>query len=409
MSVRPLSLWRNRDFLLLWSGQMVSAIGSQVSLLAFPWLILSVTGSPVQAGIIASVRTLPYILFGLPAGALVDRWDRKRVMILCDVGRVIALGSIPIAFALGFLTALQLYIVSFIEGTLFIFFGLAEAAALPRVVLPEQLSAATAQNEFIYSVSGLLGPSLSGILYSIGNVVPFLADAMSYVISVFSLLFIKTHFQEDRLAAHRKLWIEIQEGLNWLWHHKVIRFLAVQVSGLNLCSAGYVLIVLVLAQEQHASKLTTGLIFACGGIGSIVGALIVSPLSRRFSVGHLMITASWLWVFTWLPFAFVSSPLGLGVAVAAAFIIVPIHASVQYGYRLASIPDKLQGRVNSVYRVILFGSQSVGLLLTGILLQAIGPALTVLVLFVPQLILAIATSIFRDLRHAPRLSEVHPS
>jgi predicted MFS family arabinose efflux permease len=250
---------------------------------------------------------------------------------------------------------------------------------------------------------------LSGILYSIGNVVPFLADAMSYVISVFSLLFIKTHFQEERLAAHRKLWIEIQEGLNWLWHHKVIRFLAVQVSGLNLCSAGYVLIVLVLAQEQHASKLTTGLIFACGGIGSIVGALIVSPLSRRFSVGHLMITASWLWVFTWLPFAFVSSPLGLGVAVAAAFIIVPIHASVQYGYRLASIPDKLQGRVNSVYRVILFGSQSVGLLLTGILLQAIGPALTVLVLFVPQLILAIATSIFRDLRHAPRLSEVHPS
>ena len=388
---------------------MVSAIGSQVSLLAFPWLILSVTGSPVQAGIIASVRTLPYILFGLPAGALVDRWDRKRVMILCDAGRVIALGSIPIAFALGFLTALQLYIVSFIEGTLFIFFGLAEAAALPRVVLPEQLSAATAQNEFIYSVSGLLGPSLSGILYSIGNVVPFLVDAMSYVISVFSLLFIKTHFQEERLAAHRKLWIEIQEGLNWLWHHKVIRFLAVQVSGLNLCSAGYVLIVLVLAQEQHASKLTTGLIFACGGIGSIVGALIVSPLSRRFSVGHLMITASWLWVFTWLPFAFVSSPLGLGVAVAAAFIIVPIHASVQYGYRLASIPDKLQGRVNSVYRVILFGSQSVGLLLTGILLQAIGPVLTVLVLFVPQLILAIATSIFRDLRHAPRLSEVHPS
>jgi MFS family permease len=190
--------------------------GSQVSWLAFPWLILSITGSPVQAGIIASVRTLPYIIFGLPAGALVDRWDRKRVMILCDAGRAIAMGSIPFAFALGFLTALQLYIVSFTEGTLFIFFGLAEAAALPRVVLPEQLSAATAQNEFIYSVSGLLGPSLSGILYSIGNVVPFLADAMSYFISVFSLLFIKTHFQEERLAAHRKLWIEIQEGLNWL-------------------------------------------------------------------------------------------------------------------------------------------------------------------------------------------------
>jgi MFS family permease len=408
MRQRPTSLWHNRDFILLWSGQMISAIGSQVSLLAFPWLILTVTGSPVQAGVIASVRTLPYILFGLPAGALVDRWDRKRVMVLCDAGRALALGSIPIAFAFGFLTAMQLYIVSFIEGTLFIFFGLAEAAALPRVVLLEQLSAATAQNEFIYSVSGLLGPSLSGLLYSIGNAIPFLADAVSYVLSVITLLFIKTQFQKERLHSRRKLWLEILEGLNWLWHHKVMRFLAVQVSGLDLCSAGYVLIVLVLAQEQHASKFATGLILACGGIGSIAGAFLVGPLSRRFSVGQLMTTASWLWVLTWLPFAFVSSPLGLGIAVAAAFVIVPIHASVQYGYRLASIPDNLQGRVNSVYRVILFGCQSIGLLLTGILLQAIGPVLTVLVLFVPQLLLAVATTFYRDLRHAPRLNEIHP-
>src|ERR1700730_15056764 len=89
--ILSVSLWRNRDFLLLWGGQVVSAIGSQVSLLAFPWLILAITGSPAQAGVIAAIRTLPYILFGLPAGALVDRWNRKQVMILCDVGRALAL------------------------------------------------------------------------------------------------------------------------------------------------------------------------------------------------------------------------------------------------------------------------------------------------------------------------------
>ena len=406
---RPASLWHNRDFLLLWSGQIVSAVGSQVSLIAFPWLVLSVTGSPAQAGLIAAIRLLPYMLFGLPAGALIDRWNRTRVMIFCDIGRAIALGSIPIAFTFGLLTAVQLYLVSFIEGTLFIFFGLAEAAALPRVVSQEQLSSATAQNEFVYSVSGLLGPSFSGILYSIGNAMPFLADAVSYLVSVCSLLFIKTQFQEERATRPRKLWAEILEGMTWLWHSSVIRFLAVLVSGLSLCGVGYTLIVLVLAQQEHASKLATGLILACGGIGSILGALIAGPLARRFRVGQLMITASWLLALTWLPFAFATNPVVLGLVVAAAFIVVPIQASVQYGYRLASIPDKLQGRVNSIYRIILFGSESVGLLLTGVLLQAVGPVLTVLILFVPQVVLAAAATLHKQLRNAPRLSEVRAS
>ncbi len=406
LTARPVALWHNRNFMLLWSGQVISAIGSQVSLLAFPWIILALTGSPAQAGLIAAIRTLPYILFGLPAGALVDRWDRKRVMILCDTGRALALGSVPIAFALGHLTALQLYLVSFIEGTLFIFFGLAEAATLPRIVTQEQLSAATAQNEFVYSVSGLLGPSLSGALYSIGSAMPFLADAVSYIASVFSVLFIQTEFQEKRVVAQRRLWREILEGMRWLWHHPVIRFLAVLVSGLTLCGAGYVLIVLVLAQQERASKVATGLIFACGGFGSIIGAFLAGPLARRFSVGRIMVTASWLLALTWLPFAFVPNPFWLGAAVAAAFLVVPIHASVQYGYRLASIPDRLQGRVNSIYRIILFGSQSLGLLLTGILLQATGPVLTVLLLFVPQVVLSAAATLHKQLRQAPRLSEI---
>src|SRR6266566_2091283 len=416
LAKRPVPLWHNRDYVLLWSGQMISSVGTQVSMLAFPLLVLAITHSPAQAGLIAALRGLPYALFILPAGALIDRWNRKRVMILCDTGRALALGSIPIAFAFGLLTAVQLYLVSFIEGTLFIFFGLAEAAALPRVVSQEQLSGATAQNEFVYSVSGLLGPSFSGILYSISNTMPFLADAVSYVVSVCSLLLIKTQFQQERTAASGvggrfivRFWTEILDGMHWLWHHTVIRFLAVLVSGLDLCGAGYVLIVLVLVQQHHASKLATGLILASGGIGSILGAFIAGPLARRFRVGPLMIIASWLLALTWLPFAFAPNPVVLGLIVASAFIVVPIHSSVQYGFRLASIPDKMQGRVNSLYRVVLFGCQSVGLLLTGVLLQAIGPVLTVLLLFVPQVILALAATLHKPLRNAPRLSEVQPS
>src|SRR5262245_61063024 len=99
-SSRPLPLWRNRNYLLLWSGQAISSVGGEASQLAFPLLVLAVTNSPIQAGIAGALRALAYLFFGLPAGALVDRWDRKRVMILCDAGRALALGSIPLALAL---------------------------------------------------------------------------------------------------------------------------------------------------------------------------------------------------------------------------------------------------------------------------------------------------------------------
>src|SRR5260370_92962 len=183
---RPLSLWRNRDYVLLWSGQMVSSIGTQVSIVAFRLLILAITHSPDQAAIIAALQGLPSALFILPAGALIDRWDRKRVMILCDTGRALALGSIPLALALGRLTIVQLYIVSLVEGTLFTFFSLAETACLPQVVSKEQLPPAVAQSTVIDSISGMLGPSLSGALYSIGRAIPFLTDAISYTASVLS-------------------------------------------------------------------------------------------------------------------------------------------------------------------------------------------------------------------------------
>ncbi len=401
----PTPLWRNRDFMLLWSGQLVSSVGSRVSLLAFPLLILAITHSPAQAGLIAALRGIPYALFVLPAGALIDRWDRKRVMILCDSGRALALGSIPLALIFGHLTIVQLYIVSLVEGTLFTFFNLAETACLPRVVSKEQLSTAVAQNMVIDSTSGLLGPSLGGALYSIGRAIPFLTDAISYAASVLSLFFIKTKFQEERNPAPIRLWADIREGLSWLWHQPLIRFIALLTGGITMPVIGYALILIVLAQDQHASSFAIGLIFACGGIGSILGSLLVTPLEKRFSFPQLMIGSTWVWALTWLLFAIAPNPFILGVVTSLSFIIVPIYTSVQFGYRLALIPDHLQGRVNSVFRLIAVGGEPIGLVVTGVLLQAIGPFSTVLVLFVPQLILSIAATFNKHLRNAKSIKE----
>jgi MFS family permease len=402
MSTVPASppLWRNRDYRLLLSGQVVSAIGSQVSQLAFPLLMFAVTHSPVQAGFLGAIRALPYLLFSLPAGALVDRWNRKHTMIVCDAGRGIALGSIPLALALGHLTLAQLYAVSLVEGSLFVFFSLAESACLPRLVPAEQLPTAAAQGQMVDATSTLLGPSLGGALYSLGAALPFVVDAVSYIASVCSLFFVRAAFQEERTAPPGSLWSEIGEGLRWLWRQPVIRFLAVLTGGLNVCCFGYILIIIVLAQRMHASAAVIGLIFAGGGIGSLVGAALASRLERRFGVGPTLVAAAWVWALSWALYAVAPTPLLLGVVNAVSFTIVPVYMSVQYSYRLARTPDALQGRVNSVFRLIAYGNQPLSLALTGALLQAWGPIATILVLTVPQVLLALGATGHKALRSA---------
>lgn len=170
-------LWRNRDYLLLWCGQTVNVIGTQVSQIAYPLLVLALTQSPAQAGYVAAARTLPWLVFALPAGVLVDRSNRKRTMILCSMGSALALASIVVAYALNVLTIWQIVGVSFVEGTFGLVFGLAASSALPHIVTKEQLPTAVAQQNAQYSFSALIGPPLGGALYSMSHLLPFLIDS----------------------------------------------------------------------------------------------------------------------------------------------------------------------------------------------------------------------------------------
>ena len=164
-------LWRNTNFLLLWSGQTVSTLGTNISQLALPLLVLALTHSPALAGALAAARQLPYLLLSLPAGALVDRWDRKRTMIWCDLVRWLALGSVPLAFALDHLSLLQLCLVAFIEGTAYLLFSLAQISALPHVVEPAHLSRAYALDTTTEYMGSLFGPTLSAFIIGLAPVV----------------------------------------------------------------------------------------------------------------------------------------------------------------------------------------------------------------------------------------------
>ncbi len=201
MADRAGSLWHNRNFLLLWSGQLISSIGTGVSQLAFPLLTLALSGSPAQAGLVAALNQAPYFLLSLPAGVLVDRWDRKRVMLVCEAGRALSLLSLPLVFALGHPSVLLLGVVSLLNGIFFVFFDLAGASCLPRLVEPIQLATATSLSMTTEGVTNLLGAPLGGLLYSMGRALPFVADALSYVVSACSLLLIKASFQQERVEA----------------------------------------------------------------------------------------------------------------------------------------------------------------------------------------------------------------
>lgn len=387
---RSPSLWRNWNFLILFSGQGVSIIGTQISQVAFPLLILTMTHSPALAGVMSALSFVPLALFSLPAGALIDRWNRKYVMIICDSLRTLALGSIALALLLNQLTFLHVAIVAFCDGTLSLFFSLANQASIPRVVAKEHIPAALGVDQTLNSTSLMLGPALGPILYGLGRALPFLADTISTAFSVLSLFFIRVEFQEERVTVNGKLWSDIREGLTWLWRHPLLRFLALLTFGLITPCSGFLLVLILQAQKVHATDVELGLILGGSGLGSILGSVIAGPLYKRFGLARMIVATTWIWGLTWLLYAFAPNPLVLGLANAVSFIVVPVYMVVIYTCRLSLIPDVMQGRVNAVFRLISTGSQPIGIALTGFLLQGIGPVYTVVLLFAPQLVLGIA-------------------
>ena len=374
---RPGSLWRNRDYLLLWLGQSISSLGSGVSLLAFPLLILAQTHSPAAAGASAAIQQVPAFLFSLPAGALVDRWDRKRVMLLCTVGLFLCLASIPIALLMGWLTLAQLYLVSFAIGTFSTFYQPARLGALTRIITKEQMPTVVAQNEGIYSTVSLLAPSLAGFLFSLKQLLPFVTDACSYLILLGSLLFIRGPLQGERQPAQTHRLGEIREGIRWLWNHALLREIVFLWGYIEVLLSGSVLIVLVIAQQHGISAALVGLILGVGGLGNLAGTVLGAQVQRRASFGTALRWAMFGYLLTWPLYGVATTTLFLGAVLILYSLVDSCAAVLVASHRLTSVPDDLQGRVNSIYRLIPFGMAALGQALTGVSLQQFGVLPTV--------------------------------
>ena len=263
LATAPVSLRHNKDFQLLWSGQAVSVLGSQISKIAYPLLVLAMTGSPAKAGIAGFAAMLGYLLLPLPAGALADQLDRRAVMISCDAVRLAAVGSLAVAGWTAHITYAQVLIAGFIEGCASVFFGLAQRAALPMIVHTSQRPAAVSQNEARNFGAQLAGPALGGSLFGLSPAAPFAADAVTYLASLVTLPFIKTPMQERGPAARRGVLTSLREGLAWTWREPFLRYSAVFAGAVNVLLQVQTLGLIVLVRHDGAAPAETGVIVAC--------------------------------------------------------------------------------------------------------------------------------------------------
>ena len=255
---RPQRLGRNRDFVLLWTGQAASMLGSRVTSIAYPFLVLSLGYTAGDAGVVGFVAALPYLLFQLPAGVWVDRVNRKRLMIGCDVVRGVALASIVVTVALGTATLVQIAAVAFVEGAMFVVFTAAERSAIANVVEPGQLTAALSMNEARTRAAGLAGQPLGGFLFGLGRALPFLFDAVSYLASVVTLALIKSELQTERKARRRHFVRELGEGFSWLRRHRFLLDASISVSLGNLVVRANQLLIIVLATSRESAPVSSG-------------------------------------------------------------------------------------------------------------------------------------------------------
>jgi MFS family permease len=398
-------LRRNRDFILLQGGQLLSTLGNQSSWVAYPLLVLAVTHSPVKAGLVGFAGIVPYPLFVLPAGLIADRFDRRRVMVVSDVVRALALGGLVAALAAGRSPFALILAVAFVDGTMFAFFNIAEVGALGAVVPKEQLPQAAAAEQARLSSVVLAGPPLGGFLFGLGRSLPFVADAVSYTFSLASVLAMRTPFQEERTMPEAKLRAQVTEGFAWLWQQPFLRTCALMFAFTNLGGNALYLFVVVVGRRQGLSPAAIGVLIAVYGGLSLVGSLISPRIQKLLSMRAILLGTLWLGLGIGL-YAIEPDVYLLIAGVVPLALLNPSLNAVVIGYRVAIVPDRLRGRVNSVARLLAQVGAPLGPLVAGALLGAFSPRETCLLLTGWFAAVALWATLSPSIRAAPSLSEL---
>jgi MFS family permease len=365
--------------MLLWGGQTVSEMGSSVTQLALPLTaVVLLKASTFEVALLTSAATAAFALIALPAGAIVDRHAKRGIMLACDAARVLIIGWVPFAWALGVLALWQLYVVALAAGVATVFFDVSYQSYLPVLLKPEDLMDGNGKLGATQAFAQFTGPGLGGgLVGAVGAATAMWADAISYAVSVASLFVIRTREQRaERAPEHRNLRAEIAEGLKFVVKHPILRKIVACTGTSNLFSGMSTAIEIVfLIRVLHVHPAFTGVLFAFSAIGGIAGGVFAGRLARR--IGSARIIWFSILVFGLPQFLPALAQPGWLVALfpigyATLFFSAVVYNVAQVSYRQAVTPPQLMGRMNAAVRWIVWGTLPLGGIIGGALGSTIG-------------------------------------
>lgn len=367
----------NRDFRLLWVGAACSVLGSRTTGFLWPVLVLWRGGTPAEAGAVGFLALLPHVLLPVPAGVLVDRWDRRRVLVGSDVAALAAVTSVAIAAGSGGPVLAHVMVAAFVAGSAAVVYQLAERAAVRTIVRPEDLPAALSRNEARGRGTGLLGQPTGTALLPIATWLPYGFAALVHLLSLATLLRIGHSlrgggFRSEGFRA------ELTTGLRWLWRQRLLRVAIALIACTNVLFqiVGLALVVAVLG--AGGPPLAVGLIGAGAGIGGICGALSAPWWLRRLPLSTLLIGCFTVWALLIPVLALVSGPVALGAVFSAVSFAAGVMNVSGGVYQARITPEHLQGRAGGVAGLLTSGASAAGSAVAGVLLGLFGVDTTVL-------------------------------
>ena len=356
---------------------MLTNIGDGIALAAGPLLVASQTGDPLLVSMALLSQQLPNLLFGIPAGAIADRFDRRRIIVAVDLARAAVLAILAGTIVADGGNIAVVLLALFILGTAEIFSDVAASTVVPQLVRREDLGIANARiRGSALLTNNLLGPPMGAFLFGAGMALPFAANAACFALGALLVTRVVTDIVEatgDRREEMRDLRAEIVDGLRWLIDHPPMRTLALTIVLFNVTyGAAWGVLVLYARERLGMDAVGFGLLSTAIAIGGVVGTASYGRLERRFALGDIMRVGLLIETFTHLVLALTTSPAIALVTMAVFGAHTFVWGTTSTVVRQRAVPDRLLGRVTGVYQVGLIGGLVVGTPIGGLLARAFG-------------------------------------